>query len=140
VPRRVPGPDLFLEPGSPTFDRWQLREYEAAADVLTARGAVATWLTIPCSPDTPAGPGTPLARVNGGTIARLDRRRDDVRVLDLADRICPGGAFGPAFASPDALPDGRHFSDAGALEAARWMMPILLGDAAASGAPPTATP
>jgi hypothetical protein len=141
VPRRVPGPDVFLEPGSPTFDRWQLSEYESAADVLTARGAVATWLTIPCSPDVAAGPGTAIEHVNGGTIARLDRRRDDVRVLDLAGEICPGGSFSPSYAGvEDALPDGRHFSDEGAIAIARWLMPIVVGDAppAASAARATA--
>src|SRR5262249_38080606 len=40
--RRLPD-GRWAHPGDPAFDRWQLSEYQAAADVLSARGAPVLW-------------------------------------------------------------------------------------------------
>ena len=43
--------------------------------------------------------------------------------------LCPHGPPNPDFGGVhDVRPDGSHFSDAGALEVARWLMPIVLGE------------
>ena len=38
----------LAQPGDPELDRWQLSEYQAAADELSARGAPVLWLDIAC--------------------------------------------------------------------------------------------
>ena len=132
--RELPGATDFAGPGTPGIDAWQRSEYDTAADVLGARGANVVWLTIPCTPNYPSTPGSPTWFVNERTIAGAARDRDFVRVLDLDAQVCPNHQFRSAYGGVDpARPDGNHFSDDGALAAARWMSPILLGDVA----PPT---
>ena len=105
--------------------------------MLGARGANVVWLTIPCTPNYPSTPGSPTWYVNERTIAGAARDRGFVRVLDLDAQFCPNHQFRSAYGGVDpARPDGNHFSDDGALAAARWMSPILLGDVA----PPTRVP
>ena len=132
--RELPGAPDFAGPGTPDIDAWQRSEYDTAADVLGASGANVVWLTIPCTPNYPSTPGSPTWFVNERTIAGAARDRDFVRVLDLDAQVCPNHQFRSAYGGVDpARPDGNHFSDDGALAAARWMSPILLGDVA----PPT---
>jgi peptidoglycan/LPS O-acetylase OafA/YrhL len=129
IPRQLPGASDFTQPGDPAHDHWQRSEYEAAADVLGAHSANVVWLTIPCSPDTGSGRGTPTWDVNTSVIGAVPRSRPFVRVLDLDAQLCPAHAFHSAYRGIDpARPDGHHFSDDGALAVAQWMMPILLGD------------
>jgi hypothetical protein len=53
-----------------------------------------------------------------------------VHVLDLDGQLCPGNRYQSDYAGVhDARPDGAHFSDAGALAVANWIMPIVLGQA-----------
>ena len=128
--RELPGASDFTAPGTPALDAWQRSEYDVAADVLGARGANVVWLTIPCTPDYPSTPGSPTWFVNERAIAGVARDRDFVRVLDLDAQVCPNHEFRAEYGGVDpARPDGNHFSDDGALAAARWISPILLGDA-----------
>ena len=138
VERLPPGASELVGPGNPIHDEWQLAEYQRAANVLTQRGATVTWMTIPCSDKDGSGPGSPLWFVNHHTISRLDRAREEVHALDLDRETCPQHAYAPSYAGVDpARPDGRHYSDEGALAVARWALPIMLGDVAAPE-PPTA--
>ena len=121
----------WVRPGDPAFHHWQVSEYQAAADVLARRGAKVVWTTVPCSTEDPSGQGSPAWFVNLDTIHQLARTRPDtVRLVDLDAELCPGHQAVTAYRGVDpARPDGRHFSDEGALALAHWMMPIILGDA-----------
>jgi peptidoglycan/LPS O-acetylase OafA/YrhL len=124
--------------GRRPYDTYLLAEYEAAADVLGARGAGVVWLTMPCVSDhTPPGPlsGTDafeLDRVvdlNTRIIPELlARRSGSVRSIDLFAAMCPDGEFQRSFGdAPDARPDGLHFDHEGAWAVAGWLLPQLLG-------------
>jgi peptidoglycan/LPS O-acetylase OafA/YrhL len=129
APRRLPGPLGWRKPGDPALDRWQLAEYEAAADTLSARGGHLVWLNVPCGRDIPVDEEHGLWFVNQRTIPRLAASRPRVHPIDLDAQLCPGGRFRAGFGGvPNARPDGAHFSDAGARAVARWLMPIVLGE------------
>ena len=125
-PREVPGTGEYLEPGDPRYDAWQLSEYEAAADVLSARGARVDWLTIPCLDDASSAEGGFIWRVNR-TINRLSYAHDAVGVVDLDAELCPDHTYTSRYRDVDpARPDGAHFSDAGAHAVADWLMGMVL--------------
>jgi hypothetical protein len=118
----------FARPGDPTLDRWQLSEYEAAADVLSARGAQVMWLDVACE-GSPIEPDSPFWVVNHWTIPALASTRRAVHPVDMNRLLCGGGPPSAAFGGvADVRPDGVHYSDAGALAVARWLMPIVLGE------------
>ena len=123
--RLLPGQRDPVQPGNPQLDAWQLSEYRAAADVLSARGASVVWFTAPCE-GTPIADRSPLWYVNRRTIPALAASRPAVHVVDLDHELCAGGA-GTDYAGVNARPDGAHFSPAGALAVADWVMPIVLG-------------
>ncbi len=136
APRQVPGTSGWSEPGQPALDNWQLSEYEAAADTLSARGGQVVWMTPPC------GSGGPVSKQNGmwyvdeRTIPRLADARKAVHVLDLNGKICPQDKYESTIDGvANARPDGTHFSDAGALAVANWAMPIVLGEKPAPAYP-----
>lgn len=126
--RQLPGHGDWLQPGAPALDDWQLSEYQAAADVLSARRAPVVWFTIPCE-NAPILPGDPLWFVNRHTIPRLAGSRPAVHVVDLDHELCSRGASHSFAGVSDARPDGAHFSEPGALAVANWVMPIVLGTA-----------
>ncbi len=121
----------FARPGDPALDRWQLSEYQAAADVLSARGAPVLWVDSACE-GQPIGHDDPFWVVDYRTIPALARSRPYVHMVDLNHLLCPHGPPNPDFGGVhDIRPDGAHFSDAGALALAEWLMPVVLGDARA---------
>jgi hypothetical protein len=127
-PRQLPGHPEFLTPGAPTLDAWQLSEYRAAADVLSARQAPVVWLTIPCERVVNT-PGLPLWVVDHRTIPALAASDPAVKVVDLDHAICAHGPMDGFGGVPVPRPDGAHFSPAGALAVSDWLMPIVLGQA-----------
>ena len=139
LPRKLPGHTTFSEPGDPALDNWQLSEYQAATDVLAARGAPTVWFTIPCESHT-AHQARPLMFVNRRTLPRLAASRPTAHVIDLDHELCRDGQALPAYAGvADPRPDGLHFTDPAALAVANWVMPIMLGQAPAPPLP-TLTP
>jgi hypothetical protein len=135
-PRKLPS-GRFARPGDPELDRWQLAEYQAASDVLSARGAPVLWLNTACQ-GTQIKPGDLFWHNNHDTIPDLAASRRAVHVVDMDRLLCPNGPPNPDFAGVrDVRPDGTHYSDAGALAIARWLMPIVLG---AQPAPPEIFP
>jgi SGNH domain (fused to AT3 domains) len=126
APRRLPGHTDLLQPGVPALDAWQLSEYQAAVDVLSARGAKVVWFTIPCENEL-IQPGWPMWYVNRRTIPKLAASRPAVTVIDLDHELCAHGASHDYAGVHDARPDGVHYSDAGALAVAEWVMPIVRG-------------
>ena len=130
-PRKVPGVG-WQQPGDPALDAWQLSEYQAAVDTLSARGAAVVWMSPPCTRGGAIVPGTALYAVDRTTIPKLAATRSNVHLVDLEREICPHDQFSDQYGRVgDARPDGAHFSDAGALAVANWTMPIVLGQTAA---------
>lgn len=128
APRQLPESGEWLRPGDRRLDTWQLSEYQAAADVLSARRASVVWFTIPCE-DGPIPRGSPLWWVNRRTIPELDASRRAVHVVDLDHELCRNGPTEDYRGVRNFRPVGEHFSDAGALAVANWVMPIVLGNA-----------
>ena len=128
--RQLPGRTDWLVPGQAPLDAWQLSEYRAAADTLSARGAPVVWLTVPCEPQMPNVPGSPLWTVDHRTIRALDASRPAVHVVDLDHALCAQGPMHSFGGVAVPRPDGAHFSPAGALAVSSWLMPIVLGRAA----------
>lgn len=124
--RKLPS-GRFARPGDLELDRWQLSEYQAASDVLSARGAPVLWLNIACQ-GTAIKPLDLFWYINHDTIPDLAASRREVHVVDMDRLLCPNGPPNPDFPGVrDVRPDGAHYSDAGALAIARWLMPIVLG-------------
>jgi lysophospholipase L1-like esterase len=66
-------------------------------------------------------------RLNQLLIRFKAKHPDDVTLVNLADKVCPGGAPCPEkvdgiFVRPF---DGAHFSPAGAVWASEWLLPYL---------------
>jgi hypothetical protein len=127
APRKLPGAG-WQSPGNAAYDQWQRREYGAAAQTLSAGGGRIVWLRVPCSGGVPVNPGSSLWTVNTKAIDPLTGPRSPVRVLDLNPQICPTGKpLHDYDGVRNFRPDGTHFSDAGALAVANWLMPQALG-------------
>ena len=129
-PRQLPGTKNLVQPGFPALDTWQLSEYQAAADVLSARGAPVVWFTIPCENAPIETRFTAVVRQPADDSRSSPRRGPAVHVVDLDHELCRNGPSHDYAGVHDARPDGAHFSDAGALAVAKWVMPIVLGDRA----------
>jgi peptidoglycan/LPS O-acetylase OafA/YrhL len=126
APRKLPGAG-WQSPGNAAYDQWQRREYGAAAQTLSAGGGRIVWLRVPCSGGVPVNPGSSLWTVNTKAIDPLTGPRSPVRVLDLNPQICPTGKpLHDYDGVRNFRPDGTHFSDAGALAVANWLMPQAL--------------
>jgi hypothetical protein len=128
IPRRLPGASEFSRPGDPAYDAWQLSEYQRAADVLSSRGARVVFFSIACENNTAIERGEPFWYVNRGTLPLLARSRPSVRLVDLDALLCGGGRMRNSLGGVAGIrPDHAHYSDAGALALARWLMPIVRG-------------
>ncbi len=134
--REVPAWGSVRSPGDRDYDRWLAAEYASVVDRLSSHGARIVWLTSVCVRTPDVGPvGVfDLKRVrhlNDAIIGPLAAARPDrVTVVDLFDRVCPGGAFSDQLDGvPNARPDGVHFSDAAADAVARWLGPQILREA-----------
>jgi hypothetical protein len=124
--RQLPNGQLE-RPGSPALDDWQLGEYQAAADVLSARGAPVLWMDIGCE-NHAIRAHEPFWYVDYQTIPDLAASRPAVHPVDMNRLLCPAGPPNPNFGGVrNVRPDSAHFSDAGALAVAQWLMPIVLG-------------
>jgi peptidoglycan/LPS O-acetylase OafA/YrhL len=125
--RRLPG-GRWAKPGDPELDRWQLSEYQAAADILSARGAPVLWLNTACG-ETAIGRNDTFWTLDYQTIPKLAAARPAVHMVDLNHLICPNGPPNLDFGGvTNFRPDFGHFSDAGALAVVRWLMPIVLAE------------
>jgi SGNH domain (fused to AT3 domains) len=135
VPRELPGTADFVQPGNAALDAWQLSEYRDAADVLSARGAPVVWFNVACE-GTRIRRGEPLWFLNRRTLPALARSRTSVRLIDIDGLLCNGPRLLRDLGGVhDIRPDGAHYSAAGALAVARWVMRVVVG---AEPAPPYA--
>ena len=116
------------KPGDPAFDQWQLTEYQTATDVLSARGAQVLWMNTACQKEA-IEPHDLFWIHNTQTLPKLAASRPAAHIVDMDHLLCPHGPPNPDFGGiHDVRPDGSHFCDAGGLEVARWLMPIVLGE------------
>jgi len=140
--RQLPG-GRWAKPGDAEFDAWHLSEYEAATDILSARGATVLWLDIACW-HTAISPHDLFWDIDYGTNPQLAAARPAVHLVDMNHLLCPNGPPNPDFGGvTDVRPDGSHYSDAGALAVVNWLMPIVLAEKPAPPQifpPPTAPP
>jgi hypothetical protein len=142
VDRERPEWGRALAPGAPEFDAWLVSEFEAAVDVLAARGAAVVWLTTPCV--GPAGPRVPLhviGSLDPRRILRFNRfilpalaksRPGAVRLFDLYKRSCPRGRFTriiPGKLAP-LRRDHLHYTGRGATWIAETLAPAIVEAAA----------
>jgi peptidoglycan/LPS O-acetylase OafA/YrhL len=123
----------FESTGHPAYDRFLVREYEAAADVLSSSGAEVVWLVPPCvhRPDGPQSgvfaPGR-VEHVAHDLLPALFADRPAVHPADLYAEACPGGRFTDVVGGvADARPDGVHFTPAAADRLAEWLGPLAAG-------------
>src|SRR5204863_2174240 len=93
-----------------------------------ARGARAVWFSIACGGGMGPRRGGSRWYVNRRTIPALARSRSSVRLIDLDGFLCNGThARTDLGGVHDIRPDHAHYSPAGALALARWVMPIVFG-------------
>ena len=106
---------------------------------LTAGGAHVVVLTVPAAaPNDAQGLANTSNAVDDASYVRLDgilrrfadRHPDEVTLVDLAARLCPGGPPCPAEVDGTRVrPDGRHLTPAAAAGVAHWLLPQVLQDA-----------
>src|SRR5262249_12930251 len=119
--------------GTPAWESTILARMDAALARLTAYGAHVVMLT-----EAAPAPNKAQARQHTNDSAqqagytRLNvllrrfaaRHPNNVRVVDLAAKICPSGPPCPARVDGLVLrPDGHHFTAASATWVARWVLP-----------------
>jgi hypothetical protein len=120
----------LLDFGTRVGDAGLLEDFDASRLRLTAGGATLVMLTMPPNAeDSEVGPADPDLVARFGHLNKLLRRfaaqhPDTVRVVDLADIVCPSGV--PCSELVDGIRlrprDGSHF----AREGAAWVAPRLL--------------
>jgi hypothetical protein len=126
-----------LVSGTPEWDAEMLRRMDVELKRITRYGAKVAMLSIPPpAPNEAEGTSNDSTReVDVASYERLDRIQrkfaalhpESVVLVDLADRVCPGGAPCPEEVRGVRLrPDGRHFTPtAGAVEA-HWLVAQLM--------------
>ena len=115
------------------------RRMDGALAGLTAGGAHVVVLTVPAAaPNDAQGLANTSNAVDDASYVRLDgilrrfadRHPDEVTLVDLAARLCPGGPPCPAEVDGTRVrPDGRHLTPAAAAGVAHWLLPQVLQDA-----------
>jgi hypothetical protein len=131
VDRRLPGEDRFRHIGDPGVDRYLLREWLSAVDVLGAGGATVVLVTYP---HFEAGRDVGFSGLPESDPARVDRLNELIRevaalrpgvaqVLDFQAWLAsqPGGELDPA-----KRDDGLHFRDSFLPTIGAWLGPQLI--------------
>ena len=119
-----------VDEGSPQWYAVLTQRMDARVREFTAAGAMVVLLTEPpqVEPGHRSAP-TPLdvsyERFNT-FLTHFASQTPYVRVINLAARVCPSGPPCPLVVNNTWVrTDGEHYSDAGALWVARWLMPKL---------------
>lgn len=131
VDRRLPGDDRFRSIGQPEVDRYILREFLSAVDLLASRGATVVLLTYPHFEagrdqgyvDLPESDPARVDRLNEIMAEVASLRPGVVAVLDFQGWLAqwPGGELDPAIRE-----DGLHFYDSFAPRMGEWLAPQVL--------------
>lgn len=120
--------------GDPTYNQWLRSEYEAALDLLTARGSSVLWLTTPCyrplnknQAETGLWDPERVTELNAIIRGLAAERSSDLQLVDLDRLACPDGQFTNDLGGiSNFRPDGSHFSDEAADWVIQWLAPQLL--------------
>lgn len=131
VDRRLPGDDRFRAVGDPVVDRYLLREWLGAVDLLASRGATVVLATYPHFragqtqgfSDLPESDPARVDRLNAIMREVVAQRPGVATLVDLQGWLAaqPGGEFDPA-----KRDDGLHFRDDYATTIGGWIGPQLV--------------
>jgi hypothetical protein len=120
-------------PGDPTFDRYVLEEWAAAATAMQTTGAKVVWATPPCVDLSRSAnvmdrdvADQRLTWIEQQLIPQLAAVRV-VEVLDFASQLCPDGSYTDSvFGVEGGRPDGVHFTtEAASAVIDGWLGPYL---------------
>ena len=131
----VGGSDLTV--GSPRYATYLTSRLERVRRLTASNGAMLVIPNVPCfGEESSAIAGHDLAPirdnpervkiVNQIIATFVTAHPTDVRSVDLAGRLCPGGSYPDTIDGVDVRYDGVHFSEAGAAKTWRWLIPRLL--------------
>ena len=147
VDRRLAGDDRFRHIGQPEIDRYILREFLAAIDTLSSKGASVVLLTYPHFEagrdqgytDLPESDPARVDRLNQLMAEAVSLRPGVATLVDFQSWLAaqPGGELDPA-----KREDGLHFYDSFSPTIGAWLGPQVL-DIARNGIPappPTTAP
>ena len=132
-----------LAAGSPEWYTVLRERMEARIKRFTSTGATVVLLTqAPFATSVPTSKSTDddkaFARLNG-LLTQIASSQPKVRIIDLADHVCPGGPPCPLVVDGIGIRgDGAHYASDGSLWVARWLLPQL--GIAALDKPSTALP
>jgi peptidoglycan/LPS O-acetylase OafA/YrhL len=120
-----------LEPGSPQWYSLLTKRISQRLKEFTATGATVVMLTqasfvpIGAHPTDSTASDENFARLNA-LMTKVASHTPHVKVVDLANRICPSGPPCPLIVdSVWVRGDGAHYTDEGSLWVARWLTPKL---------------
>lgn len=131
-PRKATKNSRIVSPPSPEFDAILMAGYEAAIDVLSAKGHQVVLTSLPCArPEENRGEVNLAAVLSDENVRHMNevvlpelmaRRPEVIGLLPLHDVVCPDGEFRSTLGTVEnARPDGIHFEDA----ATDWLAPWL---------------
>jgi hypothetical protein len=132
----VGGSDLTV--GSPRYAAYLTSRLERVRRLTTSDGAILVIPNVPCFGQESSGIGghdlAPIrddperVKIVNQIIAKyVAAHPADVRSVDLAGRLCPGGSYPDTVDGVNVRYDGVHFSEPGAAKTWRWLLPRLLG-------------
>jgi hypothetical protein len=120
----------------PTFAAYVKSQLELAADLVAASGAHLVFLTAPCISEAPQPDGAPWPEENPARLAAYNKLVRAVAaehpgidsVADLDRAACPGGRYVTSEDSVTirSVTDGIHFSPAGGVVLAPYVMPEIV--------------
>jgi hypothetical protein len=118
-----------LKHGSPQWYSVLRQRISQRLNEFTAAGASvvmlsqASFVPIGAHPTASTSSDEDFARLNA-LITNIGSHTDNVKVVDLANRICPSGPPCPLIVdSVWVRGDGAHYTDEGSLWVARWLLP-----------------
>jgi hypothetical protein len=118
--------------GTREGDREIMARMDAELQRLTLGRAHVYLVTVPAAaPNDAQGTNNASNEVDDESYRRLarinrmfaERHPDQVTLVDLASRVCPGGPPCPEFVDGERIrPDGRHFTPQAATRYSRWLV------------------
>jgi hypothetical protein len=132
----VGGTDLTV--GSQRYATYLTSRLERARRLLSYDASTLVIPNVPCYGQVPSTPlldhaQAPIrndpdrvAAVNEIIARFVDTHRADVRSVNLAGFLCPGGSYRDTIADVQMRYDGVHFSRPGAAKTWGWLLPQLL--------------
>ena len=126
------GGNQILVAGTPPWRKEMVSRIDARIKLFTSAGARVVIVlepakVFPVASQASNADALKTARLNSLLSTVAARHPNDVKVVDLARRVCPTGPPCPGtVAGIDVRVDGDHYGDAGSLFASRWLLPRIL--------------